>query len=194
MAKESNSAPGGFTQAINAIVTVTKEAFKGLPPTMKVMVALAAFAAILLLSVDIILGFAGKLPPWAIILLFIVSLLFFVFIAVLLVRSESRKKPPSTCRHVPIYPLREEALQRLKAALGEIRTQAYRSIAQSVSGFALDSLRANIFLLAKTDQDGYKLVIHPQLRANMKHPPEWNIQFSPGREQQDVPSRRILPI
>ena len=93
---------------------------------MKVMVALAAFAAILLLSVDIILGFAGKLPPWAIILLFIVSLLFFVFIAVLLVRSESRKKPPSTCRHVPIYPARR-GVAAFESCIGENSNASYRS-------------------------------------------------------------------
>ena len=181
MAKETDGAPGGYLEAVKAIVSITKDAFKGLPPTTRAIVTLASFVAILLLAIDIILGFAGKLPAWSITLLFIISLLFFAFVAILLVTSESRKKIHSTCRRVPIYPLREEALKFLEAALQEIRLQAYESIATRVPGLAIESVRANIFLLARTEKNDYKLVIHRRLCVNMNHSPEWNIQFAPGQ-------------
>jgi hypothetical protein len=158
MAKESE-APGGLTPALKAIVTVTREAFKGLPPIQKLSVAFAAFFAIILLSLSVILGIVGKLPPWAIVLLFIAFLFFLVGVVLVLIRSESRKRIPSACRHVPIYPLTDDALTKLSAVLAAIRVQAHKVIAQKLPEFALASIRANIFLLARTETNNYKLVI-----------------------------------
>ena len=42
-------------------------------------------------------------------------------------------------------------------------------------------MRTNIFLLARTQNNDYKLVIHPDLGINMNFLPEWDTQFKIGQ-------------
>jgi len=185
--QQKGNEPAGLTEAAGAIVTIAREAFQGLPPNHRIVVALAAFLAIVMMSVGVLLGVAGALPAWAIIVLFCVAVLFFVFALGFLFASDrlaARAKEPSkslNCRRVPTYPLADEALSKLHDALEVIQTQAHVAISRKSPAVESKAVRANIFLLAKTEQGEYKLVIHPRLHVNMEYAPEWNIQLSPGQ-------------
>lgn len=88
-------------------------------------------------------------------------------------------------RVIPQVPPDGPEIERLGEYVEQIRAGCYSRIRRSMrkSRISDDMVRANVFVPDMQPQYSgitFQLYMHPKLRFNMQHPPEWGIRFSPG--------------
>lgn len=173
--------------AIAAIVELVSAAYKGSPPWVKF--SMLAVGTIAILAVMGVAGFLAKDEPAAALVAFtmVVAAVVFMFWRL---HSTVLRIPPSAGmqmyrRILPTTDIDAHTLSTLSRHVEEIRSQVLQHARAHESGRDLGDLdvRANVFLPDYTgvpEGYAYKLYMHPALRREMHHPPEWDVRFRPN--------------
>jgi hypothetical protein len=177
--RKTSSSRWGFFGAVKDFLSAFPLATTG----QKAIIAAMAFLVVMFLGLPL-LG-KGALPPWAVVLSFIIVAILVIALASMLLMIERSAASSYRCRHVPIYPPCAAVREPIRSALEEIRKDAVAQICRVHEGITDEQIRANIFLLARIQggaSDGqWKLVIQPDFAINMNHPGERQLQFAVGQ-------------